>query len=453
MSIRKKILVYFSAITILLLAISLVVIYILFSEYREEDFQQRQKEKIHLTLKFLAEIKKIDQDVVAYLDRNSINEMLDEKLLIFDHNKKLVYASVDNTKIPYSQSFLNRLSEKQNWIETKDGLYDVIAIYLKKDDIAYYGISKAFDAYGYTKLNFLRTVLIVTFILVSLIVILVSFYLSRKISQPVKNITDKIMAFDFDQEFQPLVVEESRNEVGILANQFNLLIQRLKESFAFQKNAISHISHELKTPISILVSNFERIENEQDPLLKQALIINQKESTKNLSEIINLLLEISKTEANRNLNLTEFRIDELIFDALDEIKLIHPNFTLNVTYDAFDEEAELLINANYKLMRLVFINLFLNAVYYSSDERAKLHISNSNGKAIIILENAGEIIDEGDRPFLFQHFFRGKNSSGKSGFGLGLVFVHKILTLHQGNINYLSTTLNTNKFIITIPLS
>src|SRR5690606_5362348 len=140
MSIRQKILVYFSAITIMLLAISLVVIYILFSEYREEDFQQRQKEKIQLTLKFLAEIKKTDNDVVEYLDRNSINEMLDEKLLIFDHNKKLVYASVDNTRIPYSKSFLDRLSEKQNWIETKDGLYDVIAIYLKKDDIAYYGI-------------------------------------------------------------------------------------------------------------------------------------------------------------------------------------------------------------------------------------------------------------------------------------------------------------------------
>ncbi|ADY52177.1 integral membrane sensor signal transduction histidine kinase [Pseudopedobacter saltans DSM 12145] len=453
MSIRKKILIYFSAVTVMLVAIALMVIYILFSEYREEDFQQRQKEKIHLTLKFLAEIKRADKDIVEYLDRNSINEMLDEKLLIFDNSKSLIYTSVDNTKIPYSRDLLNKLSESQPWIETKDGLYDVVSIYLRKNDLAYYGISKAYDVYGYTKLNFLKSVLIATFFLVSFIVILVSFYLSKKITKPVKSITDKIKNFDFDQEFQPLVFHEAENEMSILANQFNLLVKRLKEAFSFQKNAINHISHELKTPISILVSNFDRIEREQDPILKQELIVGQKESTKNLSEIINLLLEISKTEANRTLNLSEFRIDELIFDVLDEIELIHPEFKLHVEYAELDNEENLMIKANYNLMRLVFINLFQNAVYYSPDKKAQLKITPKDGKVIISLENMGETIEKGEQPFLFQHFFRGKNSSGKSGFGLGLVFIHKILTLHHGTIQYQSTRQNRNKFIIVLPLS
>ena len=125
MSIWKKILINFSLVTTILIGGAFFLIYILFSEYREEEFQQRQKERITNTLRLLTDAKKIDDNVVKSLDRLTINDLSDEKLLIFNQDKKLIYSSIDDAAIPYSERLLLALSVKKTWIEQKDGLYDV----------------------------------------------------------------------------------------------------------------------------------------------------------------------------------------------------------------------------------------------------------------------------------------------------------------------------------------
>lgn len=155
MKIRNKILLYFSATSIVLVGIMFVTVYILFSEYREEDFQQRQKDKIITTLQFISEIEKNESELAETIDRLTINSLLNEKLLIFDSNKKLIYSSLDDVPISYSSALLDNLSDQDIWIEQKDGLYDVVAIHFMVHEKKFYGISKAYDEFGYTKLAFL----------------------------------------------------------------------------------------------------------------------------------------------------------------------------------------------------------------------------------------------------------------------------------------------------------
>ncbi len=69
MSIRNKILLYFSVVAITLVSIAFFFIYELFAQNREEEFQQRQKVKIETTLKFLTEIRDIDSDLIEAMDR------------------------------------------------------------------------------------------------------------------------------------------------------------------------------------------------------------------------------------------------------------------------------------------------------------------------------------------------------------------------------------------------
>jgi len=118
MGIRKKILLYFSLTSISLTGVALIFIYTLFAEYREEEFQQRQKEKIKSTLFFLSEIKKADNELTEAIDRLSINNLYNEKLLIFNHKKELIYSSIDDTPIQYSKSILDELSEKNEFLES-----------------------------------------------------------------------------------------------------------------------------------------------------------------------------------------------------------------------------------------------------------------------------------------------------------------------------------------------
>jgi two-component system, OmpR family, sensor histidine kinase ArlS len=87
MKIRNKILIYFSTTVIALTAISLTIIYILFSEYREEEFQQQQNEKIHTTIKLIEKFKRESATISYLIDQQDINDFYDEKLLVYDSNK------------------------------------------------------------------------------------------------------------------------------------------------------------------------------------------------------------------------------------------------------------------------------------------------------------------------------------------------------------------------------
>ena len=451
MSIRKKILLYFSATVIGLLGITLIFIYTLFYEYREEEFQQRQKQKITSTLKFLSEMKTADESIIQAMDRISIHEFYDEKLLIFNDSKELIYSSIDDLPIgdENANKILSVLTEERPWLETKDALYDVIGVYVQYKNNTYYGISKAFDDSGYSKLDFLKYVLIFTFLAISIAVILLSSYLSKKITQPIADITEKINDYNFDTLYIPIVVKQSENEIVTLAEQFNKLMSRMKEAIAFQKHAINHISHELKTPIAVLVSNFERMEKVRDMEVLKTQIVRQKQDTKNLSEIINLLLELSKTDSANNIPKTSIRIDELIFDNIEELSLLHPDFEFSVEYTGqIDDENQLTILGSLRLLKAALMNLMVNSIHYSDNKEAEIHITTKSSYLQIDFINNGPIITEEEQKYLFQHFFRGKNSKGQSGFGLGLVFIHKIIEQHQGTVSYVSAGENQNKFSI-----
>lgn len=452
MEIRKKILLYFSLTIISLTAVALAFIYTLVAGYYEEEFQQRQKEKIKSTLFFLTEIKKAEQELMEAIDRLTINDLYDEKLLIFNHNQELIYSSIDDTPISYSKSILKKLSPQREWYEAKEGQYDLVGLYFQNGEKTYYGISKAYDKFGHSKLNYLKTVLIFTFLIISVAVVLISYILSNKITHPLIDVAKQISNYDFGKEYSPILVKKSKNEIAILAEQFNKLMKRMSEAFEFQKHAIHHISHELKTPIAVLVSNFEMIEAETDIQKIQDFISNQKKDTKNLGEIINSLLEIAKSEAGDIAKQDNIRVDELIFDIADELRGVYPAFCFSVEYAQADDESNLILAGNPRLLRATFMNLMQNCIQYSNDHRAKITFQEAQNSIKVIFENSGAVISEKESQYLFQHFFRGENSQGKRGFGLGLVFVYKIITIHNGTVGYQASN-NTNIFTVTIPLS
>jgi signal transduction histidine kinase len=450
MKIRKKILLYFSLIIPAIIASAFVVIYLLSAENREESFQMRQKDKIATTLEFLSEIKESDEDIIESLDQITINELYNEKLLLFNNDKKLIYSNIVDIPVPLSKNILILLNPKNKWIETKDGLYDVVGTYVERKGKIYYGISKAYDDFGYSKLRYLKYILFFTFIIITIIILLVSFYIARKITNPLEDITTKISGYNFTSNFQPIEFKDTKDEIAVLATVFNELMNRMNDAFAFQKHAIHHISHELKTPIAILVSNFERLEKETNREQMALLIKNQKEDTLSLSEIINSLLEIAKIESSHQLFTEKFRIDELIFDVSDRLKNVYPDFVFSVNYEEPLDEKKLIIIGNSRLIQAALSNLMENCIHYSSNQHASILIQ-SNGPLTLVFKNEGSILNKQETNYLFQHFFRGGNSKGKKGFGLGLVFVSKIITMHGGTVTYESDSKKINQFTITIP--
>ncbi|PSK99817.1 sensor histidine kinase [Cecembia rubra] len=456
MKIRNKILLYFSTTVISLTIISSVIIYILFSEYREEEFQQRQKEKIKYTIGLIAEYKDLSEKLTAIMDKHTIHDFYDEKMLIYDKHKTLIYESIDDLPINNADNLLNSLSPAKQWVETKEDKYDIIAVYIQNEATHFYAISKAYDAFGYTKLAFLRNALIGITAIISIIVLLVTVFLSKRIAKPITEIAEQLGKLDIANEsIEELQVTSKSFELKSLITRFNQLIQRTNEAFAFQKHTIHHISHQLKTPITVLVSELERIEKKTDSIELKTAIETQIVKTKSLGNIINTLLEISKIESAKQTTQQAFRIDELIFDIIAELNIIHPDFKFEANYTPKQvSETKLEIKANEPLIKQAFLNILTNCITYSDNTKAKILFDCSDSeKLIVLISNSGTPISIEEEKFLFNHFFRGQNSQSKTGFGLGLVLVKRIFEMHNAKIAYSSPDTNLNIFEISFPLS
>lgn len=429
-----------------MVGITFILIYSLFSNYRLEQFQERIKDQTKTTLQFLAEAKGLNEEMVQSIDDFVINNFFKEKILIYDENKVMIYSSIDDTKINFPRDLLAELSADKTEVGFYEDEYDVVGIYFNFEGKNYYGLAKAYDKAGLEKLQYLFYVLILSYILIVTIILLTSYYLSNQISNPLKKMSEELVNISLESQNTFIEVPDSKDEIQILATQFNVLMKRLNESFAFQKHVVNHISHELKTPIAILVSNFEKMENETDLVVLKNWIQYQKEDTKNLSDIINVLLELSKVESGNELHRSLLRVDDLIFDVIEELKMLYDNFNFEIILeDSITDESNLILEANEKLLRLAIVNLAVNCVQYSNQNSAKILISYHNGLSVSFV-NAGDTIREEEKQYLFQHFFRGKNSFGKRGFGLGLVFINRILNVHNASIQYHSPDDNTNVF-------
>ncbi len=440
MRIRNKILIYFSSTVILLSALSLIIVFVLFSEHREEEFQQQQFSKIKHTIGLVDEFNKTSEQVSLLLDKQYIHDFYDEKLLIYDQNKKLVFSSIDSLDISKANAILNQLSVANSWIETKEDGYDLIGVYLENNAKSYYAISKAYDFFGYSKKDFLQKVLIGIFIAIVIIVLLLSFYLSSIISKPISELTEKIENYDLsNQENKPLKIKTTTSELQNLSEKFNQLTKRTHDAFLFQKHSIQHISHELKTPISVLVSELENIDKQDDINKIKLGLRQQTQKAKSLGNMINVLLQISKIEAGQEIYREFIRLDEVVFDCISEINLLYPQFNFEVIFtpDNFNEDT-LTVWANESLMKQAFLNLLINAVHYSENQKAKITFDCTSNSLKILFSNLGEALSKEEQKFLFSYFFRGKNSQHKPGFGLGLVLSQRIFKLHHAGIEYRS---------------
>lgn len=410
----------------------------LFSEHREEEFQQQQFSKIKYTVGLVDEFNKMSEEVSRLLDKQDIHDFYDEKMLIYDKNKKLIFSSIDSLDISKANAILNRLSVSNDWIETREDGYDLIGVYLENDSKNYYAISKAYDFFGHSKKDFLQKVLIGIFVAIVIIVLLISLYLSNIISKPISELTEKIEDYDLSNENNnPLKIKTTTSELQNLSEKFNELTKRTNDAFLFQKHSIQHISHELKTPIAVLVSELEKLQKEDNINQLKSDILQQTQKAKSLGNIINILLQISKIEAGQEISKNSIRIDELIFDSISEVNSLHPefNFEVNFITNNFDENI-LTIEANEPLIKQAFLNLLINAVQYSDNQKAKVTLDCSDNSLKIFISNSGKTVSDEEQKFLFSHFFRGKNSQNKQGFGLGLVLSERIFSIHMAKIEY-----------------
>jgi two-component system, OmpR family, sensor histidine kinase ArlS len=447
MTLKNRISLLVSLLFTILFGLASTLIFVLYSNFRKDEFRDRLEIKALSNIKLLVNVKQIDNQLLKMIDQNSINKLYDEKTLVFDSNYKLIYSSIDDAKIKWSIEDLKYLKKHKTFFK-QQGNYEVYGVFYDTKDRDFYALISATDNFGQRRLLFLRYTLIVSYIFFTCICWVVTSITVKKLMNPLNIFHQKIKNINENNLDTRVASKSNRDEIDLIANEFNFMMDRIEISYQRQKEFTAHASHELRTPLSRITSQIENvISDSKTSLERKSFLTNILSDVNQLNQLITSLLTLSKIDNKKQENNEVQRMDEILFSAIENLNKSYPEFIILFEIEESENlDTALEIKGNKNLLEIALSNVLKNACVYSDNKQAKVVISTKDNTLIISISNTGNTLNENEQKNLFQPFMRGQNSKGTSGFGLGLRIVQRILTLHHATITYSAPNINTNLF-------
>ncbi|WAC12302.1 sensor histidine kinase [Dyadobacter pollutisoli] len=440
MKIKDRIALQFTLLVAAILLLFSIAIYSVSEHYRQEEFYDRLKSRARTTCRLLVKVKGIDKDLLKTIDQNTLSEMLDEKVLIFDKNNELIYSSVDDKLLTYHPSLLNDVREKE-YMEFHQGENEVIGLLYTEGDEPLAVLASAYDTFGHSKLNNLRSTLGWGLLAGIAVTVGLGVYFASNALRPISRINEQVSLITAQNLSQKLDEGNRKDEIAQLAINFNTVLYRLNKAFEQQKSFVSHASHELRTPLAALKSEIQLGQrfNKNNPEIEE-VFTNLFSDTERLISITNNLLFLARSYENiGTMKMSPIHIEDLAFLAKEELLSSHPDYNVVIDYEMIPEnENQTVIQGNEELLKRVFSNLLDNACKYSHNHHAQILISSDDKSCTVKVRDQGIGISEEDLPHIFNPFFRSSNASELPGFGIGLSICQRIVELHHGTISVIS---------------
>lgn len=442
MNIRTKLTLRFSIIVATILIVFSASIYYLSSEYRKEEFYSRLESRAITTARLFISVQEVDNKLLRIIDRNSIHAMFQEKVLVFNESNQVVYSSLDDFTLDYSDSLINEIRRREK-VEYSQNSNEFVGITYSAGNRKFVVIASAYDRYGNSKLNNLAQVLWAGLFVGLLSTVLFGVVFSRLVLAPLARMNADVSGISAGNLSRRIDEGNKRDEIAQLAINFNKMLERIESAFNIQRQFVSSASHELRTPLNAISSQLQ-------------LLLAQRRSSEEYEKALNSLLEDARALVNLTnglLNLAQFnvdkqrdqfrpvRVDEILFAAQQELGKSRPNYHFQIEYGIMpDEESQLQIKGDETLLKTAFLNLMDNACKFSGDHSVKITLMAKSNAIEISFEDKGIGIPEEDQKKIFMPFFRGSNArTHTQGHGIGLSLSHRIIQLHGGAIEITST--------------
>ncbi|OQP62239.1 HAMP domain-containing sensor histidine kinase [Niastella populi] len=435
-SLRVRFAIGFSILFTVFFAIALLIVYFSSADFRREEFYNRLKDRSLTTFKLLIEVEQIDLDLLKVIDRNTLNTLYNEKIMIFE-GERAIYTSIDDKEIDYDRSLLARVKEEKEIFTTK-GSDELIAIYIRQDNKDYTILAEAFDKYGRRKMTFLKWVMIIVYFSGLIVGWAATYFFVKRVINPLESLKNNLQNINSANLDIRLKQEGQGEEVNSLAARFNQMLERLQQSFSIQKDFVHYASHELRTPLTAMIGITENalareLNVQQYRQALEQLYLQQQ----NLTGITNSLLLLSDYKMVTEREYPRVRLDELLFRSVEIIQALFPNSLIEVNFEgeAAEEEA-LMIHANVPLLTMAFNNLLKNALQYADDGKAIVIVRLLENSKKLIFKNLGKPLSTEEESLMFTPFYRASNATSIKGNGLGLPLVKQITELHRGNVSF-----------------
>ena len=297
--------------------------------------------------------------------------------------------------------------------------------------------------------------LIIVAIIVMEVAFIVSFITTKRTTRPINEMTRTVRKFARG-DFSSRVDVTREDEIGDLADSFNLMADSLERSENLRREFIANISHELKTPMTTISGFADGIMDGTIPPEKapEYLAVISSE-THRLSRLVRNMLDASQLSAKEptELRKNSFELTEVVVQALLSLeqKINARNLDVNAE---LPEEPIVTLGDRDSITQVVY-NLLDNAAKFAEENSTiKLSVYKQSGRAFVSVENCGETISEKELPLIFDRFHKTDKSrnSDKDGVGLGLYIVKTILDNHREDI-FVTSADGITKFTFTLTIA
>lgn len=375
------------------------------------------------------------RDINRLINRNGYNATI-----VDSEGKKIFESTMHGMKSGNNMDSENKLYYSQNIMI--NGEKGKIYIYLKQDHM----ISEESDIFkkSLSKSYTINSIILIIFSLI------ISYFFSKSISKPIVKLVD--MTEEIEKGNYKIENRDKKKnfiEVEKLEKSIENMAETLYNQDNFRRKFISDITHEIKTPIAIIKSQIEAIE--------EGIMEFDKESLKMLDEEVdflnNIFMDLKKLnnldKEDDKLKLEEVRLDLELKNIVKGFKMLY----LKKGIEIIENFEELSLKLDKEKFKQFIGNILINSYKYSKENKKVIvSLKEINRKAILSIEDEGIGIPEEDLKYVFERFYRSEKSRNRKsgGLGIGLTIVKRIADLHNWKIKIESEVNVGTKIIIEL---
>lgn len=410
----------------LFIAIGLILFF-LYTRFVQQTIYKQLEQSAFITALFYLEEDELNPEDFHQVTLQFYEDVTNTYYQVYNERNEIRYGDRNDS---IEAGLLNQIRLQQKLRFDTDDFY-CYGLFYEDNEGDFVVIAKENKKTLYSQLRILAVLLLVSFLSGTVLIILLSRWGASYAYRPFRQVMQEVRSISLSQKASLQIPSpHTHDELEELIETFNGLLARIAESMTIQHNFAKYVTHEFKTPLAAIIGHLEVFAlKKRSPDEYRSMAYKLIEEVNGLNDILNTLLIISDLQEEEHHSDSTYRIDELLWTILAQVKPSYPQTEIKVNLRVPPTQERLLwISTPKTQLMMALLNLVENALKYSpSDKTVCIKLWNTNGQLALSIEDQGIGIPPEQIQHLSKPFFRADNSNRKQGSGIGLSIALRIL--------------------------